>query len=111
LQAAIDVLAAGASAEVALADQSKAPGDAGARRAEIDVDPLWKQFQAPVGAGDLRLVAWTPSEIPGLGIDPPPSQRRGKSVVVAHLEYAGDPPPKNDVNTRASVERRVGAEP
>ncbi len=39
--------------------------------------------------GELRLVAWTPDELPGMEISPRASQSRYANVVVAHLRYDG----------------------
>jgi hypothetical protein len=41
--------------------------------------------------GELRLVAWTDKELPGMQISPAASQARFANVVVAHLRYDGKP--------------------
>jgi len=43
-----------------------------------------QQFDGAV----LRLTAWSTTEVPGLNLEPAPSQQRRKTLVVAHLEYA-----------------------
>jgi hypothetical protein len=115
---ALDGLAPGAVVEVTLergssppAGDAADPGDIGGRRAVIDVDPLWEQLQALPEEEGLRLVAWSPATAPGMQIEPAPSQQRGKTVVVAHLEYDSGPSPMMDSNTRSDVEQRVGRNP
>jgi hypothetical protein len=108
---AIDVLLPGTAAEVTLSDDPTSNGDVAARRAEIDVDPVWRQLQDAEPTETLRLTAWSPTVAPGLHIEPPPSQQRAKTVVVAHLRYAGPLPPEMDSNTRQEVEKRVSANP
>jgi hypothetical protein len=39
--------------------------------------------------GELRLVAWTDAELPGMDITPRASQTRFANVVVAHIRYDG----------------------
>ncbi len=54
--------------------------------------------------GDVRLVAWTGSEIPGLQLDPEPPQFRRAALVVAHLRYGHLGPLRTDDNARCEVE-------
>lgn len=101
----------GGSVVVTLGDREPPPPDEAALRATIDVEPLWRQLQTAAPNEGLRLTAWTSTPVPGLEIDPSPSQRRQKTLVVAHLRYAADPPPANDVNTRAAVEKAIVKKP
>jgi hypothetical protein len=48
--------------------------------------------------GELRLVAWTDTEIPGLSIEPAASQARYGNVIIAHLRHAPQRPPRRDAS-------------
>ena len=50
-------------------------------------------------AGELRLTAVAAEQVAGLKLVPAPTQRRGLTLVVAHLEYDA-PPPEHDLNAR-----------
>jgi hypothetical protein len=63
-----------------------------------------------IGEGDVRLVAWTESEIPGVEIEPRASQQRHASLVVANLRTGLGPVPVHDVNTRAEVAKAADEE-
>ncbi len=108
---AIDVLPAGGTVEIRLDDRPSPKGDVAARRGEIDVDAIWRQLQEAEPEESLRLTAWSSTAAPELRIDPLPSQRRGKTVVVAHLEYVRTPAPEMDANLRIEVEQRAAANP
>lgn len=108
---AAHVIPPGGSVIVTLNDDEPPEGDAAGRRATIDVEPIWSRLQ-PADSGDLlRLTAWSSTATPGLVVDPPPSQSRQKTIIVAHLRYAADPPPASDVNTRAAVEKSIVKQP
>ncbi|MES1213195.1 MAG: hypothetical protein ABUL64_01280, partial [Singulisphaera sp.] len=53
--------------------------------------------------GELRLIAWTDDELPGLTIKPTPTQSRRAAVVVAHLSYGPAKPIEIDFNSRAQI--------
>jgi hypothetical protein len=50
--------------------------------------------------GDVRLIAWSDDELPGLSIEPAAPQARRAAIVVAHVAYGFGKTPKPDVNTR-----------
>jgi hypothetical protein len=61
--------------------------------------------------GDVRLVAWTEDELPGLTIQPAASQARIRTLVLVHLQYGPLPPPRPDVNLRVDIlETRPGSD-
>lgn len=97
------LLRPGERTEVTLGTSAARPGDEAGRRDEIDVNALWKKLQSPGSGESLRLTAWMPAVPTGLDFDPAPTQRRGKTVVVAHLRYAEWAEPQRDDNTKASV--------
>jgi hypothetical protein len=101
----------GATVEIALDDRTPTKGDVAARRGEIDVDALWRQLQDAEPTESLRLTAWSPTPAPELHIEPLPSQRRAKTVVVAHLEYIQSSAPEMDAIARREVEQRAAANP
>ncbi|HZL90749.1 MAG TPA: hypothetical protein VFB96_20445 [Pirellulaceae bacterium] len=48
--------------------------------------------------GEVRLVAWTSDELPGLHIAPRPAQNTTQTLVLAHLARGPFPAPSRDVN-------------
>jgi hypothetical protein len=52
--------------------------------------------------GDVRLVAWTEDEVPGIEFQPR-SQQRQATLVVANLRTGLGEKPERDVNTRAEI--------
>ena len=72
---------------------------AGQRRQPIGIrlGPLMKEAARFLGA-EIRLVAWTDEELPGVGITPHVAQSRVAQVIVAHLDYGPLPEPKHDDN-------------
>ena len=48
--------------------------------------------------GEVKMVAWTDEELPGLTISPTSAQSRHAVMVVAHLAYGEDAAPQPDVN-------------
>ncbi|MEN6449322.1 MAG: hypothetical protein ABFC96_02430 [Thermoguttaceae bacterium] len=50
--------------------------------------------------GEVRLVAWSNVETPGLKIEPAAPQARRGMVVIAHLAYGFENDPQPDVNTK-----------
>jgi hypothetical protein len=101
-----------ATVELMLSDDAEPrPGDRAGRGDTIDVDPLWQRFQTIGEDETLRLVAWSPTPVPGLSIAPRITQERNKTVVVVHLQYAEPTPPERETNTRAALERSLGIKP
>ena len=52
-----------------------------------------------LGIGESILVGWTEKLIPGITVTPEASQVVARSLVVAHLRHADQPPPKPDANS------------
>jgi hypothetical protein len=50
--------------------------------------------------GEIRLVAWHDGILGNQQVSPPAAQRRGATVVVAHLEFARASNPARDINLR-----------
>ncbi len=50
--------------------------------------------------GEVRLVAWSDDDLPGLWIEPAAPQARRGIVVIAHLGYGFGEAPRPDVNTK-----------
>jgi hypothetical protein len=48
--------------------------------------------------GEVRLVAWTSDELPGIRISPRPAQNTTQTLVLAHLARGPLPSPQKDVN-------------
>jgi hypothetical protein len=66
----------------------------------IDVTPFLERmrdyrWKEPADRGEIRLVAWSPSAMPGQKIEPAVDRPRGFRIVVAHLEYASPPSPSD----------------
>ena len=55
--------------------------------------------------GEVKMVAWTDEDLPGLTISPSSAQSRHAAVVVAHLVYAEESPPQPDDNLAANPQR------
>ncbi len=55
-----------------------------------------------IAPGDIRLVATTTDEIPGITIDPPAPQVKRAAMVIAHLRYGRGKAPEADTNTVAT---------
>lgn len=69
--------------------------------------------------GEMRLIAWTDDEIPGLKIVPSAAQSLTYTLVLVHLKNAALPPPESDKTLRTDVlqdevksedEKEVGGE-
>lgn len=52
------------------------------------------QFQP----GDVRLIGWTDTQLPGMVINPRSSQQTMRTLIVANVRYGGFSDPKRDVN-------------
>jgi hypothetical protein len=68
---------------------------------ELNIRPLLDLAQQTSGLrpGDVRLVAWTDQELPGMKITPQSPQGRYATLVIAHLAYGESPAPQPDANT------------
>ena len=87
-----------------LAEREASPTTASRFPPEVlNVRHLVRLAQNTTKAGEIRLVAWTDEEIPGVKIEPSSSQARHSSVVVAHLKPPTELPPQRDVNTHLEV--------
>ncbi len=53
-----------------------------------------------LAVGEVRLVAWHDGILGNQQVSPPAAQRRGSTVVVAHLTYARASSPARDINLR-----------
>ena len=79
------------------------PGALNLRRLiELGQDP------ADLAPGEVRLIAWSDNELPGLTIDPAAPQSRRAAMVVAHLAYGLGDAPKADVNAKSKPADRSG---
>lgn len=76
--------------------------------AELDLEPLFTLALDPerFEPGELRCVARIEGTREGLTITPRASQRRGATLLVAHLGYGPLPPTQSDANSPASVAGR-----
>ena len=109
-------LAAGATIEFALGSESPANAwsegldSAPTTRREralvgINLRELIDLQSSGLGPGELRLVGWAETPLPGLTVRPTAAQVRAANLIVVHLHSAALPPPQADRNTRASVTR------
>ncbi len=67
------------------------------RQVGIQLGGLLQQAAA-VPDSQIRLVAWTDEELPGVAITPHVAQTRGANVLVAHLDYGPLAEPQRDEN-------------
>jgi len=58
--------------------------------------------------GDVKVVAWTDDDLPGLTISPNSAQFRRAAVVVAHLAYGQEASPQPDANIPQNPQRTTG---
>jgi hypothetical protein len=70
---------------------------------EISLRPLLELACDQASAGQIRLVAWTDEELPGMSIQPGAAQFHRATLVVANMSTDPEPPPRPDVNSRAEV--------
>lgn len=101
------LLAPHSSIEIERSAGSDAPKPSGTNARPLAREDLDNAVQALDGAS-LRLVAWSSSIVPGLTLEPTPSQQRRKTIVVANLAYAAlvrardanipTPPPQVDLD-------------
>jgi hypothetical protein len=90
---------------VPLGDANPAAVRAAARPGQFTLARLFLlACQQPVVEGDLRLVAWTDQELPGMTIRPRASQSTVRTLVLAHLRRGQPPPARPDANLKAEFE-------
>lgn len=92
--------------DIWIAEREKSPTTA--RRFPPDVlniRQLVRLAQNSTPKGEMRLVAWTDSELPGMRIEPAASQSRHANVVIVRLQPAPELAPRRDVNTRGDIEK------
>ena len=63
------------------------------------------------GSQEMRLVAWTDDELPGLTVRPVASQSRRVALVVGHLTYGPEPAPTADTNSSLLAYQAAGKPP
>lgn len=92
---------------------------AGTLTQDLDLRPLVELAEArnTFEPGEVRLVAWTLDEVPGVKFSPPESQPRFATLVVAHLALEDAPgrdagygrwgKPQSDENTRVWAEAQL----
>jgi hypothetical protein len=61
--------------------------------------------------GDVRLVAWTRDDLPGMRISPRPAQNTTQTLVLAHLARGPLPPPQRDANVSDDFKSPTFEEP
>jgi hypothetical protein len=71
----------------------------------LNIRHMVRLAQNTVKPGEVRLVAWTTEEVPGVRIEPIASQARHANVIIAHLRQPPERPPVPDANARAMVEK------
>jgi hypothetical protein len=69
----------------------------------LELESLLDLARQEIAAGEVRLIAWTGDELPGVTITPAATQSRRASMVVAHLTYGPAQPIQIDFNSRAQV--------
>ncbi len=67
-------------------------------------------FDAPLAPGDLRLIAWTDEDWPGVTITPVANQSTTRTLILAHLHRGPRFVPKPDANLYSDVRREIKAE-
>ena len=81
------------SATNPLTDATRKPGDLNIRGL-LNLAERSEEMQP----GEVKMIAWTDDELPGITISPTSAQSRHATMVVAHLAYADEPPPQPDDN-------------
>ncbi|HEY4310417.1 MAG TPA: hypothetical protein VGN12_13275 [Pirellulales bacterium] len=84
-------------------ERNLVPEKENAATGPLELDSLVDLAQSEVAAGEVRLIAWTGDELPGVTITPAATQSRRASIVVAHLTYGPALPIQIDFNSRAQV--------
>ena len=115
--ARLGTLEPGAEAEFSVAQGTDAdstsdqpPTGAAAEFGALNLQTLVDAAWFDTAEGELRLVAWTGDELPGLSITPVANQTRRGTVILAHLDYGPPTPIQMDFNTRARVAEGLPAE-
>ncbi|MEK6249130.1 MAG: hypothetical protein N2C12_13180, partial [Planctomycetales bacterium] len=73
----------------------------------LDMQPLLAHANDDMGIGDIRLIAITHDAMGGMQVIPPASQKRGASLIVAHLHYQRDDLPVRDENWRLKYAKKL----
>jgi hypothetical protein len=60
--------------------------------------------QLKLAPGDVRLIAWTDAEVPGMTVYPSPAQNNTRTLVLSHLARAKIPAAKRDKNVAEDYE-------
>lgn len=86
-----------------------------ARRRNLHIGELFYVFTNPetLAFGEMRLVAWSNEELPGLEYRPKPSQRKQGTVLVAHLQhgrFADIVPDVNNSSDATTIDETLEAE-
>jgi hypothetical protein len=80
----------------------------------LDPEPFLKvlrsyHWQSPADLGEIRLVAWAPSLLPGQKVEPKVDRHRGLTLVVAHLALGLPPNPDEPPYYSYGQERQTNA--
>jgi len=73
----------------------------------LSLRPLVELACDQVAVGQISLVAWTDEDLPGLSIRPNAAQLHRATLVVAHMNYEPEPPPRPDINARSDFPNRL----
>lgn len=101
----LDAIPPRATVEVTLQSDAEPPHES------REIESFRNLFAAMQSPGTLYLTATIDAGVPGLRVEPVPSQRRRTTIVAAVLQYAADPPPGKDVNTRRAMEAQLAPAP
>lgn len=103
-QATVARLEAGAAVELefrpAPATLSAPPLEGALAANREELLRLANDWRAP---GGMLLTAWTTEPLPGMNVEPAPSQARALNLIVAQLDVGIDPPAERDENLRSDV--------
>jgi hypothetical protein len=79
---------------------------------EVNLRPLlnFAEKSDDLRPGEVKMVAWTDENLPGLTISPSAAQSRRAVAVVAHLVAGEEPAPQPDENIPQSPQQVPGAE-
>lgn len=115
-QACVPRIEPGATVAVEFAaPESPPPVELPEGAAAADRQALLKRVEAWGAPGGILLTAWTTEPLPGMNVEPAPSQTRVLNFVVAQLDAGLEPPPAPDENTRDDVirdeDRKLGIDP
>jgi len=100
-------LAAGRPADQQNPLAAHAANSSTASEDSLSVLPLVSLAKSEATPHEIRLVAWTDEEFPGLTVQPAATAARHATVVVVHLDFGPPPPLEIDFNSRAQVAREL----